>query len=381
MKHGSLFSGIGGFDLASRWAGFENVWQCEINPYCRELLKKRFPEVKTLYGDIRELKGAEHVDIISGGFPCQPFSQAGKRKGQADNRFLWPEMLRVIAEVKPRWVVGENVSGLYTIDNGEVFERVCRELGLLGYTVQPIRVPACAVGAPHRRDRWWFVAHAELCGRVHREPEIKPTETGEQAQRNATAGLVASAGREYAPDSEQLRPVQCEPEGRTRPGEGLLEGSNSDAPNPEHYGIIRTEKSRKYNETQPKTKTGKELSRDELEGTNCIPGLSSEASTDAPDTYQIRLSRPLGNGELERKGLTESGSEVHYERTRETWSKNWIEVATRFCRVDDGLSYELDGLKLSRAGHRVERLKGLGNAIVPQVAYAIFEAIKEVDTP
>lgn len=163
MKHASLFSGIGGFDLAASWMGWENVMQCEIDPFCQKILRKHFPHT-TLYDDIKKLDGAAwkgKIDILTGGFPCQPFSNAGRRRGTDDNRFLWPEMLRVIREIHPTWIVAENVPGILTINDGLVFERVCSEMENEGYEVQPIIIPACAAGAPHRRDRIWFIANAK----------------------------------------------------------------------------------------------------------------------------------------------------------------------------------------------------------------------------
>lgn len=161
MKHGSLFSGIGGFDLAATWAGWENVFQVEIDPWCQKVLQKHFPNAKR-FSDIRDFDGTAwrgSVDVISGGFPCQPYSSAGKRLGKEDERHLWPEMLRVIREASPRWVVGENVRGLVNWSGGLVFEEVCADLEASGYEVQPFLLPAASVGAPHQRQRVWFVAH------------------------------------------------------------------------------------------------------------------------------------------------------------------------------------------------------------------------------
>lgn len=166
--HGSLFSGIGGFDLAAQWMGWENVFQVEIDSFCQQVLAKNFPEVER-HGDIKTFDGTKYrgaVDIISGGFPCQPFSTAGKRKGTKDDRYLWPEMLRVIREVQPTYVVGENVYGLVNWSGGLVFEQVCADLENKGYQVQPVILPACAVNAPHRRDRVWFVAYSASLRRI-----------------------------------------------------------------------------------------------------------------------------------------------------------------------------------------------------------------------
>ena len=193
MTHASLFSGIGGPEVAAAMMGWENAFHCEINPFGRAVLEYWFPNSKS-YEDItktdfREWRGK--IDILTGGFPCQPFSYAGKRGGREDERYLWPEMLRVIDEVRPTWVVGENVAGITTMVEGGVLtpmgcdttlfgegdglhryelrqrftiERICRDLEGLGYSVQPVLIPAAAVGAPHRRDRVFIIAHSNECG-------------------------------------------------------------------------------------------------------------------------------------------------------------------------------------------------------------------------
>ena len=161
MTHGSLFSGIGGFDLAAEWCGWENVFHCEWNPFGQKVLKHHFPN-SISYNDITKTDFTIHngaIDIISGGFPCQPYSSAGKRLGKEDKRHLWPEMLRAIREIQPSWVVGENVRGLTNWNGGLVFDEVQTELEIEGYEVLPFLLPACAVNAPHRRDRIWFIAY------------------------------------------------------------------------------------------------------------------------------------------------------------------------------------------------------------------------------
>lgn len=166
MTHASLFSGIGGFDLAAEWAGWTNSFNCEIDPFCRRILKYHFPNAEQ-YADIRTTDFTiwrGRIDVLTGGFPCQPFSLAGKRKGTEDERYLWPEMLRVIRTARPRWVVGENVFGIVNWSEGMVFDEVCSDLEAAGYAVQPYIIPACGVGAPHRRDRCWFVAYCADAG-------------------------------------------------------------------------------------------------------------------------------------------------------------------------------------------------------------------------
>jgi len=165
MKHGSLFSGIGGFDLAAEWMGWENVFHCEWNEFGQRVLKHHFPKALS-YADITKTDFNVHrgrISVLSGGFPCQPFSTSGKRLGSEDDRHLWPEMLRAIREIQPRWVVGENVLGLVNWNGGLVFDEVQADLEAEGYEVQPFILPAASVNAPHRRDRVWFVAHSNKC--------------------------------------------------------------------------------------------------------------------------------------------------------------------------------------------------------------------------
>jgi DNA (cytosine-5)-methyltransferase 1 len=169
MRHGSLFSGIGGFDLAAEWMGWENVFHCEWNEFGQKVLKYHFPQSES-FSDITKTnfkKYANTIDVLTGGFPCQPFSTAGKRKGKEDERYLWGEMLRAIQEIKPQFVIAENVFGITNIDGGLVFQQVCLDLETEGYEVQPFIIPSCAKNAPHRRDRVWFIAYAKngRCGR------------------------------------------------------------------------------------------------------------------------------------------------------------------------------------------------------------------------
>lgn len=166
MRHGSLFSGIGGFDLAAQWMGWDNVFHCEWMPFPRKVLNYYWPNAIS-YEDITKTDFTIHrggIDILTGGFPCQPYSLAGARKGKEDSRHLWPEMLRAIREIRPNWIVGENVYGIANWNEGLVFEEVCSELENEGYKVQPYIIPAAGVGSVHKRDRVWFIANARNSG-------------------------------------------------------------------------------------------------------------------------------------------------------------------------------------------------------------------------
>lgn len=184
MTHASLFSGIGGFDLAAEWAGWQTLFNCEIDEWSRNILKYYWPNAKQ-NTDIRTTDFTVwrgRIDVLSGGFPCQPFSQAGKRRGTEDERHLWPEMLRAIREILPRWIVGENVRGIVNWQDGLVFEQVCSDLENEGYKVQPYLLPITAVNGHIERYRCWFIAHADsfgLCkaqvfGRTASRIEVQP---------------------------------------------------------------------------------------------------------------------------------------------------------------------------------------------------------------
>jgi len=160
VTHGSLFSGIGGFDLAAEWMGWDNVFHCEWNEFGQKVLSYYWPK-SISYNDIKETDFTIHrgaIEVLTGGFPCQPYSLAGKRLGKEDERHLWPEMLRAIREIQPRYIVGENVRGLTNWNGGLVFDEVQAQMETEGYEVLPFLLPACAVNAPHRRDRIWFIS-------------------------------------------------------------------------------------------------------------------------------------------------------------------------------------------------------------------------------
>ena len=188
LTHASLFSGIGGFDLAAEWAGWENIFHCEWNPFGQKVLAHHFPNSKS-YNDITKTNFSIHagsIDVLTGGFPCQPYSNAGKRLGKEDERHLWPEMLRAIQEIQPRWVVGENVLGIVNWNGGMVFEEVQVELEAQGYEVQTFILPAAGVNAPHQRYRTWFVAYSNDKGRCSEFGNVSK-ENGEISERNENA--------------------------------------------------------------------------------------------------------------------------------------------------------------------------------------------------
>ena len=201
MKVLDLFSGIGGFTLGLHKVGFKTVAFCEIDKYCRKVLQKHYKDIK-IYDDVKKLKGEEikqevgAIDIIVGGFPCQPFSVAGAKKGTSDDRHLWPEMFRLIKELKPRWVIGENVRGIISIQDGMVFENVCTDLEGEGYEVRAFNIPAAGVGAPHRRERIWIVANSRRS--IRREQSSRNTEsirsrTSQETKRSSNTSKISGS--------------------------------------------------------------------------------------------------------------------------------------------------------------------------------------------
>ena len=312
MKHGSLFSGIGGFDLASEWMGWDNVFQVEIDDYCQKVLAKNFPNVKR-YGDIKEFKGeAGSVDILTGGFPCQPFSHAGKRKGQSDDRYLWPEYLRVIREIKPTYVVGENVAGLISMEDGKTLDGILSDLEGEGYAIESFIIPSCGVGAWHRRDRIWIIAYNNSRGRRERE-------NGKVHRRRLSNSLRDSNSKDAGKVSTDTK---CK-RGNSRK---IYTGNNQE------------------------TLQGKK--------TNSHKSMGKDVSDTNSQGLQVRPRREFGSIQCEEK--TPQGS-----KPGRTITEGWKYWATEpnMGRVANGIS------------NRVDRLKGLGNAIVPQVAYEIFKAI------
>jgi len=201
LTHFSLFSGIGGIDLAAEWAGFTTVGQCEIDDYCNKVLEKHWPGVPR-WRDVRDVTaesvreaGIGAIDLISGGPPCQPASVAGKRRGEADDRWLWPEALRVVAALRPKWCLFENPPGILSLQGGLPFESVLLDLEAQGYEVQAFIIPACGVEAPHERYRVWIVAHP--CGtrlEVGKSLGGDTSEECEAAKRSGRGGHSTRTG-------------------------------------------------------------------------------------------------------------------------------------------------------------------------------------------
>jgi DNA (cytosine-5)-methyltransferase 1 len=320
--HLDLFSGIGGFALAAKWNGYRTVGFCDNEPYAQAVLKKHWPEVPC-HKDIREVRGELYagVTLLTGGFPCQPFSVAGKQRGKDDNRYLWPEMLRVIQEAKPAWIIGENVAGIVNL----ALDQVCADLEGQGYEVEPIIVPACAVDAPHRRDRVWIVGHSKLDGLT-----ASKTSGGLLDQSEEQRGKVKeweSSGASCA-SSDVADSVSV--------SEGSTHGSKE-------WGCVRGRKDEDISQ------------RNEM-GCN-----SSDSRENVADTFSQRGCG--GNSELEY--AEDAGQSSRDSRDNSRGVATWL-AEPNMGRVANGIP------------NRSHRLKGLGNAIVPQVASEIIRCINKI---
>jgi DNA (cytosine-5)-methyltransferase 1 len=319
MRHGSLFSGIGGFDLAAEWMGWTNIFHCEWMEFPRKVLDYHFPDADS-HIDICKTdfkKYANKIDILTGGFPCQPFSLAGKRKGQDDERYLWGEMLRAIQEIKPRFVIAENVFGITNIDGGLVFQQVCLDLENEGYEVQPFIIPAAAKNAPHRRDRCWFIAYNN---------KRNWEEIGFQTRRQEYVDGIKR--EQYASNTN---------------GNGFNECNCNNEVNTSQRGEYA------FNDIE-------QIPTD----TKCI----------------VRTEIRYDNGQFETPQQSER-REQQFSGADSTQSW-WRDFPSQppVCSGDDGIPRQLDGITFPK--WRAESIKGYGNAIVPQIAYQLFEIINEL---
>jgi DNA (cytosine-5)-methyltransferase 1 len=371
MRHGSLFSGIGGFDLASEWMGWENVFHCEWNEFGQKVLKYYWPKAIT-YNDITKTDFSVHrgtIDILTGGFPCQPYSSAGKRLGKEDSRHLWPEMLRTIREIQPTYVVGENVRGLTNWNGGLVFDEVQADLEAEGYEVTPFLLPACAVNAPHRRDRIWFVAFNSKSIRNSKIREVCKGKDNESIgicnssiQRTASDSSSASQG---AKELRQIRPEN---------GEVSREGTQTiyDASRPDGFEGIATDSESNDAKRISEFKNNKWQNSEEKRSGFWDEFRSNGSIQDVTDSngigYEFREERECSEGRTQP-------NDKQFKRRNKLPGADFkgFPSVSPICNGDDGLSDRLDSITFPK--WRQESIKAGGNAIVPQVVYQIFKAI------
>ncbi len=331
MNHLDLFSGIGGFSIGLEKVGFNTIAFCEKEDYCRMLLQKHWKGVK-IYNDIKECKGKEiketygRVDILTGGFPCQPYSVAGKQKGTADDRYLWPEMFRVIKEVQPTFVIAENVRGIINIQDGMVFETVCSDLESEGFEIQTFIIPAAGVGAPHKRERVWVVGYSKHNGSLTSEIKRGDNKINDRTEER---------------EDTTFKPERA---GRSRDNE-IMENTR-----------------RKLHERS----SVREKNEDEIrkENANKFERSSSESASNVANT---KSEQSISKYYREQPGETSE-----QEQIKSRGSSSWT------LREANWLSEPNVGRVVNGVPGRAHRLRGLGNAIVPKIAEEIGRSIMKV---
>ena len=324
LKLLDLFSGIGGFSLGLESTGyFETIAFVEKDKFCQQVLKKNFKDIP-IESEVRDVKGDRYAaDIICGGFPCQPFSVAGKRKGTDDDRYLWNETIRIVRECKPRWFIGENVEGIINIQEGMVLRQVCDDLEKEGFEVQCVVIPASGIGAWHQRKRVWIIG----CN-------VSNTNTGfsigENQEIQTRGNTIDSSSKDVSNTIGKLSDG-CSSTTRV----STTELKRLDSNEKENRNEVRSKAERCSEQTISNTNT------EGLQGHNSKQRLSKQ-----------KLGFVANKNDEERK--------------------TWWQTQSELCGVPNGVSYELDK-------HRTNRIKALGNSIVPLIARELGLAIMKAE--
>jgi len=326
-----LFSGIGGFSLGMEATKrIKTIGFVEKDKFCQKVLQKNFKNIP-IEEDIRNVKGSNYTaDIVSGGFPCQPFSVAGKRRGQDDDRYLWDETIRVVAETKPKWFVGENVEGIININNGLVLRQVQTDLEKEGFQVQCLVIPASGIGAWHQRKRVWIIANSN-----------SRLSIGENKEIQARGNTIDSSSKDVSNSNSRLRR-----------GRGTEQESRAN------------EIWRFYSEKEEQTE---QHLRSKAIGCDALPGEKNVLHT-----ISKGLERHREHNTMEERVFRQHTNEITNSNSKRKSWKTWWQTQSELCGVPHGLSYELDQ-------DRSNRIKALGNSIVPQIAYEIGKAIVDAE--
>jgi DNA (cytosine-5)-methyltransferase 1 len=378
-----LFSGIGGFSLGLESTGFfETIGFVEKDKFCQKVLKKHWSNIN-IEEDIRNVKGEKYqADVVTGGFPCQPFSVAGKRKSTADDRYLWDEMLRVIRETKPSWIIAENVEGIVNINEGMVLRQVLNDLENEGFKSQCIIIPASGIGAWHQRKRIWIMAYSDSNRHVseirrgngeEKRIPVQDREKDSTSRQSIGTSDVWQTNKEYVPNTSGQR-SSSQSIGEYRE----LDKESRGEKETRNKSTLRTSSSCS---DVPNTNTGFSIrENEEIQSRGNAITNGSEDVSNAECILPYGCSSTTRNSNTKQSGLecNESGNRnkvwCETERCSEQIGsrKTWWQTQSKLRGIPDGLSTKLHE-------DRSNRIRALGNSIVPQIARQIGLAIMEAE--
>ena len=354
LKVLDLFSGIGGFSLGLESTGyFETVALCEKDEFCKKVLQKHWSQLK-IYDDVRSLHDTKiQADVVTGGFPCQAFSQAGLQKGRTDDRWLWNEMFDVIKQVRPRWVIGENVQGIINIEEGMVLRQVQNDLDSEGFKVQCFIIPASGIGAWHHRNRVWILANSEHNG-LHRQKTNETIKSRNKQKDRVSVGDDKNVSNSNSIRHRRGNSTRCADEEWTF------------LPREQEGGKMGSKTERRSNVPNSKSKRLQGFSND----SSSISTKGKKSKSRAKDSYETNAADTFGFGTQGEDATKHSSIKLHNSTSTER--ETWWQTESRICGVPNGVSYGVDR-------DRAKRIKALGNSIVPQIARQIGLAIMEAE--
>ena len=390
MKLLDLFSGIGGFSLGAEYNNIETIGFVEKDAFCQKVLRKHWPNTPII-GNIRDVTKDtfKSVDIVSGGFPCQPFSVAGKRRGTDDDRYLWDETIRVVSLYKPRWFVGENVEGIVNIQNGLVLRQVQDDLEKEGFEVQCGIIPASGIGAWHQRKRVWILGYSQHNGSSTSKKRGGNTQTSTGPQKRENPSLQSERTSRPTDNGNVSNTNSSLRRGRatvSQGGENKIWGFHSKEEKQNQSDLwsetVRCDVVFREKQNVSNSSSERQLHREsgnlgeksrETQGAreNDTQGIENTSARGKQEDIQYSHDQRSQEHELSQKSeeQTLNSGELN---AREKPTQSWWEIESSICTVPNGVSYELDK-------DRVNQIKSLGNSIVPQIAYQIFKAIVTVD--
>ena len=407
MTHASLCTGLGAAELAATWLGWDNIFMSEIDEFCRKILKFYFPNTK-LHRDITKESFLQYrglIDVLTAGFPCQPFSLSGDRKGADDHRFIWPSVYSIVDEVRPPWFIGENVAGLTSmvqpisetkvesqsgifetlfedslLEGDFILSRICSDLEKIGYSVQPFIIPACAVGAPHRRDRIWIIAHCADAGTENVQRGRKDGFLSSLTSTNSNGNDAGRCGYGEAGCSSRKSKIIEEQREWVR---SYVERISKEKNAPNTTSGRPQGRSSKRMEYGTETRTCKRATTDTQRerGRQIFKEVQSQKSGGkVTNTFSDEQNASDSNQFNGNDGRFCAGEISQLEAAGIFGMPGWEQFPTQspLCSGDDGISSLLDGITFS--SWRRESVKGYGNAIVPQDLYEIFNIINQITT-